>query len=231
MDYKNIPDMYNIVSQIEAYFPLLYNAYEGGTIQAKEIIEKYSYQQKGGIHATLTRGYVIPFLKRNSANIPWIITELENDGIKLELGSIIIRAYKATSTGGIPKPKSHEVKTFITQTSFTDLLEMPLHLILLWHANHIGDLTGLSLICPLEQDVERWRINFLHPLATESNVQEDEVTDQEQDTSEDYPVFSYQPRLKNWEKIDFIPASEVEDNSSLDDEDGFNLPLEDVENG
>ncbi len=161
---RDVPNMQATLALIKPFLPLLFQALEEGTIQAKNNMEKDGHDFEPGLHASLTRSYVWSFFKKPENILPWTVNKLNNNGLQMTVGELILRTRKATS-GAVPRPTTKTFDRFLKQMTLGGDFDVLHNLLILWETNQHGELQGISLIYPLSPTVEKWRYTIPHPLA------------------------------------------------------------------
>lgn len=175
---RDVGDMDTVLKTLQPYLPKIYEAIVRGTTQSTDLLEAENIDLELGLHASLTRAYVLRFLRDPKSKFPYTIRQLNNNGLHTQVDDVVIRIRKAVD-GKMPKPSTQELRDYYNQVNGQlklggDFNKMT-NLLVLWDCNHKGDFKNLSLIYPYAYNIERWRYRVPNPL-TSSDTQSNETT-------------------------------------------------------
>jgi hypothetical protein len=183
---KDVPPFHEALKELAIYFPIFYDAFESADAHVKEYLEGLQASFDPWLHAHLVRHYVKLDLRNHELEAEDFKPEnLAMSGLSFRIGRWFLRMRKS-ERGEVPPPgHSRILNEYYRQQKLPGEFSETHNLLLLWHANFIGDFKGLSLVYPLTADVIRWKADIPHPAQT---VDEATTLDQPEFDMGDLPI-------------------------------------------
>ncbi|SRR6266851_1814987 len=165
MKAKDVPPFHKALTDLAAYFPTFYDAFESGHDNAKGILEQLGDSSVDPwLHAHLVRHSVKLFLQKHDVDAREYKPEnLAMSGLQFCVGCWFIRARKS-ARGAVPSPgRSSTLSAYYRQLTLPGEFSEMHNLLMLWHTNLAGDFQRLTLVYPLAPGMMKWKGAIPHP--------------------------------------------------------------------